>query len=94
MWEHCGPTTVAGADAHRAMEHAKKEGLLHYKERRVCIASSEVHFTSSELLAQKAPKSKVTVLLQSRSSLSGEGSLVTALDQRKNLHLQEPAAAG
>ena len=98
VWEHCGPTTIARADAHMATELAKKEGLPHYKERRVHIASSETCLTSSESPAQKAPsvKSKVTVPPQARSSLSGEGSLVVALDQpsgsEEEVHLQEPVA--
>ena len=65
------------------VELAKKEGLPCYKERRAHIASFQACVTSSELPAQKAPsvKSKVTVSLLARSSLSGEGSLVVALDQ-------------
>ena len=83
VWQHCSPTTIAGADVQRATKLAKKEGLPCYKERRAHIASFQACVTSSELPAQKAPsvKSKVTVSLLARSSLSGEGSLVVALDQ-------------
>ena len=99
VWDHCGPATTAGANAQRATELAKEQGLLSYKERRAHIASSEVHVASLETLAQRAPavKSKVTVPPRARSSCSGEGSPVTALDQlsgpEEEVPLQEPATA-
>ena len=39
VWDHCSPTTIAGANAQKATELVKEEGLLCYKERRVHIAS-------------------------------------------------------
>ena len=83
VWDHCGPTTIAGANAQRATELMKEQGLLHYKERRVHIASLEACVTSLEVLARRAPavKSKVTMLPRARSFHSGEGLPVTALDQ-------------
>ena len=51
VWDHCGPTTIARADAQRATDLTKKQGLPHYKERRVCIVSSQAHVTSSEVPA-------------------------------------------
>ena len=84
---HCSPATIVGADAHRATELMKREGLQSYRGRRVCITSSEAWLMSSESLTWKTPsmKSKVTVLPQARSSLSGEGSPVTVLDQLQGM---------
>ena len=50
VWDHCGPATIAGANAQKATELAKEQGLPCYKERRVCIASLEAHAASSEAL--------------------------------------------
>ena len=70
VWDHCGPTTIAGANVQRATELAKEQGLLRYKERRVCIASSKVCVASLEAPAWRAPavKSKVTMPPRARSS--------------------------
>ena len=83
VWDHCGPTTVAGANAQRVTELTKEQGFLHNKERRAHIASSEAHVALLEALAQRAPavKSKVTMLPRARSSCSGEGLPIMVLDQ-------------
>ena len=80
---NCGLATIAGAYAHRATELMKKEGLQSYKERRAHIASSEAHFALTDSPTRRTPsvKSKVTMPLQARSTLFGEGSPVTSLDQ-------------
>ena len=83
VWDHCSPATIAGANAQRATELVKEQGLMHYKERRVHITSSEAHVALLEVPAQRAPavKFKVTMPPRARSSHSGEGSPVMALDQ-------------
>ena len=49
VWDHCGPTTIAGANTQRATELMKEHGLLCYKERRVHIVSSEECVASLEV---------------------------------------------
>ena len=73
---HCRPTTITGTNAKEGTECMKGQGLPCYKDRRMCV-------TSSEVPAWKSPsvKSKVTVPPRTRSSRSGQGSLVAALDQ-------------
>ena len=48
VWDHCGPTTIAGADVQKATELTKEQGILCYKERRAHIVSLEVCVTLLE----------------------------------------------
>ena len=76
-----------------ATEHVKEQGLPCYKDRRMCVASSEA-------LEQRAPsvKSKVTVPPGARSSHSGKGLPVVHWTSHRALmmkfHLQEAVATG